>query len=75
MAYAMQFVHLTEKRIPEEQWTELKLREQGAINEIMRQTRIKLRDKNIYNGRMLTLLRKVRCKRDPRHFECTDKSE
>ena len=75
MGFAMQFIHLTEKRIPEEHWGELKLREQGAVNEMMRQARIKLREEDVYSAKMLTLLRKVRCKRDPRHFECTDKSE
>ena len=75
MAYAMQYVHLTEKRIPEEHWVEPLLREQGAMNEMMRQSRIKLRDEGIYDGRMLKLMRKIRCKRDPRHFECAEKVE
>jgi hypothetical protein len=75
MAYAMQYVHLTEKRIPEEHWVEPLLREQGAMNEMMRQSRIKLREDGIYDGRMLKLMRKIRCKRDPRHFECAEKAE
>lgn len=75
MGYAMQYVHLTEKRIPEEQWVEPLLREQGAMNEMMRQARIKLRDDGIYDANMLKLMRKIRCKRDPRHFECADKAE
>ena len=75
MGYAMQYVHLTEQRIPEDQWVELKLREKGAMTEIMRRSRIELRDKGVYHGKMLTLMRKIRCKRDPRHFECVDKTE
>jgi hypothetical protein len=75
MAYAMQYVHLTEKRIPEDQWVEPLLREQGAMNEMMRQARIKLRSEGIYDGSMLKLMRKIRCQRDPRHFECAEKAE
>ena len=75
MAYAMQYVHLTEKHIPEEQWVELLLREQGAMNEMMRQARLNLREQGIYDGNMLKLMRKIRCRRDPRHFECAEKVE
>lgn len=75
MGYAMQFTHLTEKRIPKEQWIDPLLREQSAMNEMMRQTRIKLRDKGIYDGKMLRLMRKIRCSRDQKHFECVDKTE
>lgn len=75
MGYAMQYVHLTEKRIPEEQWVEPLLREQGAMNEMMRQARLKLRTEGIYDGNMLKLMRKIRCRRDPRHFECAEKVE
>lgn len=75
MSYAMQYVHLTEKRIPEDQWVEPLLREQGAMNEMMRQARLKLRGEGIYDGNMLKLMRKIRCQRDPRHFECAEKVE
>ena len=75
MAYAMQYVHLTEKRIPDEHWVEPLLREQGAMNEMMRQARLKLREEGVYDGNMLKLMRKIRCKRDPRHFECAEKAE
>ncbi|MGM0563192.1 MAG: putative solute-binding protein [Pseudomonadota bacterium] len=75
MGYAMQYVHMTEKKIPEKHWVELPLREVAGMAEIMRQSRIKLRDEGVYDGMMLSIMRKIRCQRDPRHFECVDKLE
>lgn len=75
MGYAMQYVHLTEKKIPDEEWVDLKLREMAGMAEVMRRARIKLRDEGVYDGTMLTIMRKIRCQRDPRHFECAEKLE
>ncbi|EDY87122.1 RND type efflux pump involved in aminoglycoside resistance [gamma proteobacterium HTCC5015] len=75
MGYAMQYVHMTEKKIPEKHWVELPLREVAGMAEIMRQSRVKLRDQGVYDGDMLSIMRKIRCQRDPRHFECVDKIE
>ncbi len=39
--------------------------------EVFRQSRIRLRDKGIYNGKTLKLMRMLRCKKDPQQSECT----
>ena len=41
------------------------------MNELTRKIRIGFRDKGIYDGKMLMLLRKVRCKYSPSMAECT----
>ncbi|EDY87195.1 RND type efflux pump involved in aminoglycoside resistance [gamma proteobacterium HTCC5015] len=75
MGFALQYVHMVEKKIPERHWVELPMREVAGLTSIMRQTRMRLRDRDIYDGDMLNMMRKIRCQRDPSHFECIQKLE
>lgn len=43
--------------------------------EMMRQARISLRDEGYYDGEMLAIQRKIRCRVAPGRAECTDKTE
>lgn len=43
--------------------------------EMMRQARISLRDEGYYDGEMLAIQRKVRCRLEPGRAECSDKLE
>jgi len=52
-------------------WMEISEEDQAGYNELLRQTRIKLRDDGIYNAKMLKFLAKVRCKLDATLSECT----
>ncbi len=60
-----------ESKIPEKLWVSISEADVAGYHEVFRQSRIRLRDKGIYNGKMLTLMRMLRCKKDPQHSECT----
>ena len=45
------------------------------LDDLFRSSRIKLRDKGVYNAKTLQIMRKVRCKYDASKAECTEKTE
>ena len=61
--------------IPEKLWIEISQEEQEEYQQMMRLARIQLRDREYYDGDMLTLQRKVRCKLNPQHYECAQPLE
>ena len=63
----------SELTIPEKYWIEINDKTKDNWNELFRESRIALRDKGVYDGKALTLFRKVRCKIDPALAECTSK--
>ena len=60
-----------EKKIPQKLWIAIPEVEKTGYLEVFRQSRIRLRDKGIYNAKMLKLMRMLRCKKDPQQAECT----
>lgn len=68
---AMKMILDSEARIPKKYWIEVNAANEGDWAEIFRQNRIVLRDKGIYNGKALTLFRKIRCKMDASRAECS----
>jgi len=60
-----------ESKIPKELWVSISEQDKSGYLEVFRQSRIRLREKGIYNGKMLKLMRMVRCKKDPHQAECT----
>jgi len=60
-----------ENKIPEKLWIEIPEADKSRYSEVFRQSRIRLRDKGIYNSKMLKVMRMVRCKKDPLQPECT----
>lgn len=56
-------------------WIEIPANDKIIYDELMRESRISLRDEGIYDKDMMSLLRKVRCKLNPAHAECTEKLE
>tara|TARA_R110002072_G_scaffold140765_8_gene285229 strand:- start:19820 stop:20857 length:1038 start_codon:yes stop_codon:yes gene_type:complete len=68
-------IEQSEQTIPEKYWIEISDADKNKWNEIFRESRITLRDRNIYNAKALTLFRKVRCKVDPNLAECTSKDK
>ena len=77
---ALQRVKEYEKDIPEESWVQIPDSDIADYQEMFRQNRIELRDgedadgnevPKVYNGELLTLLRKVRCRITPDASECT----
>jgi len=68
---AMEIVQRYDKKIPEKLWISLPKTDKEGYLEVFRQSRIMLRDKGIYNAKMLKLMRMLRCKKDPQQPECT----
>lgn len=67
----MTIVRNMEKDIPANVWMEISDKDKQEYAVIMREARIAMRDKGIYNKKMLTLMRKVRCKLNPTDGECS----
>lgn len=63
----------SELTIPEKYWIEINDATKDNWNETFRESRIALRDRDVYDGKALTLFRKVRCKIDSSLAECTSK--
>ena len=67
----LKFVREAEDNIPKELWIPLVDDKREEYQQQTRSMRIAFRDKDIYDAKMLTLLRKVRCKKDATRAECT----
>ncbi len=67
----MQVVTKADKTIADRWWIAVSDEHQRGYREMFRKARIELRNKGIYDAKMLTLLRKVRCNLEPTGSECT----
>jgi len=67
----VKLVNRYESKIPEQLWIEIPDADKNRYIEVFRQSRIRLRDKGIYNGKMLKVMRMLRCKKNPSQSECT----
>ncbi len=72
-AYA--FVDREEKGIPEKYWLDLPINEKIKYVEMMRQARIQMTAEGDYDPRMMSLLKRVRCTKNPGAAECSLKDE
>ncbi|MFZ5724722.1 MAG: putative solute-binding protein [Pseudomonadota bacterium] len=71
----MAIITKAEKEIEAKYWIDVPAADKPKYEEMMRQSRIALRDEKIYDPETLSLLRKVRCKLDGARAECTEKVE
>lgn len=60
-----------EASIKAEYWLDLPAKDKIGYEEMFRKTRIELREKGIYDGEMLKLMRVIRCKLDSALAECS----
>ncbi len=72
---AFEFITKVESDIPNEHWVVADAKASESMDEVFRASRIKLRDDGLYNGKTLTLMRKVRCKFNPSNAECVEQTE
>ena len=72
-AYA--FVDREEKGIPEKYWLDLTASDKAKYVEMMRQARIQMTAEGDYDPRMISLLKRVRCTKNPGAAECSLKDE
>ncbi|MFP5440440.1 MAG: putative solute-binding protein [Gammaproteobacteria bacterium] len=61
--------------VPAKYWVDIPKSDTLRYELMMREARIQLREEGYYDGEMLSMLRKVRCKLDPNRGECADKQE
>lgn len=63
-------VNKIEKGIDSKYWMELSPNVTPGYLRIMREARISLTKDGIYNKKMMGILKKVRCRQDPKNYEC-----
>ena len=68
-------VKAQEGDIPEKYWIDIPDDDKAEYQVMMQEARIQLRNREYYDPDMLALERKVRCKFEPGHFECTNPVE
>ena len=61
----VEMLRASEQAIDAQWWVKIPQVNHQEYNELLRQARLSLRDKGIYDGKMLTVLRKVRCRKKP----------
>lgn len=67
---AMDLINKTEAAIPAKYWMEIPANDKVGYVKLMREARIDLTKEGIYNKKMMSLLKKVRCQQDSSSFEC-----
>jgi len=75
MGTAYKVIAKAEKSIPKKYWVRPSPKDVAGYNAMFRSVRISLRNSGEYDGRMLRLMRKVRCKEFPSKAECVEKTE
>jgi len=68
---AVELLRKAEDSIPKEAWIDIPPKRQAEYDEMLRQARLSLAQDGIYDGKMLTLMRKIRCRADPTSTECS----
>lgn len=72
---AYTLIDSVEKDIPERYWMDLTPEEKDKYFRMMREARLQLTQDGTYDPRMMSLLKKVRCKHNPASYECALKDE
>ncbi|RZU48042.1 hypothetical protein EV700_1013 [Fluviicoccus keumensis] len=70
MDKAIAYIRRQEQAIPAGLWLDFPPAEQEKYVHMMRDTRIRLTREGYYDGRMMALMKKVRCHYDPASYEC-----
>jgi Family of unknown function (DUF6091) len=63
-------INQIEKDIDQKYWLDIPPADKLGYIKLMREARIDMTKQGIYNKKMMSLLKKVRCKSDPSSFEC-----
>jgi hypothetical protein len=70
-----EFVKKETQEIDPKYWIDLSDDAKQQYGGMLRDVRIMLRDQGVYDGKMLKLMRKLRCKENPAAAECAEKLE
>lgn len=66
----MTLIEKGEKDVPEKYWMDIPANDKVGYVKLMREARIDLTKEGIYNKKMMSFLKKVRCSQDAASFEC-----
>lgn len=72
---AFSVIQQTEKDIDNKYWMDLSQADTSRYIKMMREARIQMTQEGVYDPRMMSLLKKVRCKYDPSNAECAESEE
>lgn len=72
---AFEAIKIAERDIPANQWLDLTPTDKEKYTKMMREARIMLTQEGTYDPRMMKILKRIRCTRDPANYECTLKDE
>ena len=72
---ALEHIRKAEADIPKKYWLNISADKETDYKEMLRQIRMKLSEKNIYDKRMMKLMFKLRCRSNPSHYECAERKE
>ncbi|AXY55270.1 hypothetical protein CDG60_00790 [Acinetobacter chinensis] len=61
--------------IPAKYWMEVPAADKPGYQKMMRESRVDLTKRGVYDKRMMKLLWQFRCKQDPKNFECSMQDE
>lgn len=68
---AYKYVAKSEADVPPQYWMDVPDADKAGYIKLMRESRIELMNDGMYDKRMLSLLKKVRCKFEPTNYECS----
>lgn len=71
---SIEFIREAEENIPKKWWIPIPEGREPELHAQTRKVRLAFRDQGVYDPKMLTLLRKIRCKKEPTRAECTSKN-
>jgi hypothetical protein len=72
---AMRIIENAEKEVDQKWWIRIPEADRARYDEMMRDSRIALRDEGIYDADMMRLLRGIRCRLDASRAECVNPLE
>lgn len=72
---AMRVIENAYDEVDERWWIDIPEEDRRRYDEMMRESRINLRDQGVYNADMMSLLRNIRCRMDSSRAECAEKLE
>ncbi len=71
----LKVVERAERSLPKKFWIDISPEESASYDDLFRSVRIEMKEKKVFDGTMLRLMRRVRCKEDPARAECAEKRE
>ncbi len=66
-----QLINRMDKTVDSKYWMELSATDREKYFRMMREARLQMTKVGYYDPRMMSLLKKVRCKHEPSHYECS----